>query len=190
MKRLGLVSLVGACAAVYFAPVGGAQEAPKHAIPQIAGDLGSIPGKLEEYDVILGPDKDAADWWAGAPSVVRDTRGVFWLACRMRTAEGQRGRRGYEIRILRSDDGRNFRKVHSILREQVPIPVFERPSMLLDPSSGRFKLYGCGPWKEGPWAILKFDDVQDPAAFVPQSARPVIVAYTLDRSAIAAGRGI
>jgi hypothetical protein len=153
-----------------------AQEAPHYRIPQVFGDFGGIPEKFEQYEVVLGPDKDEADWWAGAPSVVRDPKGVFWLACRMRTAEGQRGRRGYEIRLLRSEDGRKFRRVHSIRREDVPIPGFERPSILLDPSSGKFKLYGCGPWKEGPWAILKFDDAADPAAFLPSTARPVILA--------------
>jgi hypothetical protein len=94
----------------------------------------------------------------------------------MRTAEGQRGRRGYEIRILCSEDGRVFRKVHAIRREEVPIPGFERPSLLLDPATGKFKLYGCGPWKEGPWAILKFDDAADPTGFLAASARPVIQA--------------
>ncbi|NWG12427.1 MAG: hypothetical protein HXY20_02700 [Acidobacteria bacterium] len=152
-----------------------AQEASPYGVPQVSGDFGVIPDKFGPHEVILGPDKDEADWWAGAPSVVRDAKGVFWLACRMRTAEGPRGRRGYEIRILRSEDGRHFRRIHSIRREDVPIPGFERPSILLDPSTGRFKLYGCGPWKDGPWVILKFDDAADPGAFVPSTARPVIM---------------
>ena len=170
--------LVSACALLTLISRGSlvAQEAAPYGIPAVSGDFGGLPAKFEQYDVILGPDKDEADWWAGAPSVVRDPKGIFWLACRMRTAEGPRGRRGYEIRILRSEDGRNFRKVHSIPREAVPIPGFERPSILLDPSSGKFKLYACGPWKDGPWAILKFDDAADPTAFLPASARPVIEA--------------
>jgi hypothetical protein len=151
-----------------------AQEAPAFRVPAVTGDFGEVPGKFEQYDVILDPDKDEPDWWAGAPSVVRDRNGIFWLACRMRTAEGPRGRRGYEIRILRSEDGRKFRKVHSIPREAVPIPGFERPCLLQDTASGRFRLYGCGPWKEGPWSILRFDDAAEPTAFVPSSARPVI----------------
>jgi hypothetical protein len=59
------------------------QEAPGFRTPAVRGDFGSIPRKFEQYDVILGPDKDEADWWAGAPSVARDAKGVFWLACRM-----------------------------------------------------------------------------------------------------------
>ncbi len=151
-----------------------AQEAVRTIDPQVRGDFGGIPQKFESYDVVLGPDKDEADWWAGAPSVVRDGEGVFWLACRMRTAEGPRGRRGYEIRILRSPDGRSFQKAHSILRTDVPIPGFERPSILRDPVTGNFKLYACGPWKEGPWAILKFDDVDHPEKFAASSVHPVI----------------
>ena len=44
-----------------------------------------------------------------------------------------RGLRGYEIRILKSEDGIKFKKVHAIKREKVPIPGFERPALLIDP---------------------------------------------------------
>jgi hypothetical protein len=141
---------------------------------EISDILGRISEKFRRYDVILEPDKDEAEWWAGAPSVVRDREGTFWMACRMRTADSPRGLRGYEIRILRSDDGIDFEKAHSIRREDVPIPGFERPALLIDPKSGRFKLYGCGPWRSGPWSIIKFADAPDPTQFDPASARVVI----------------
>lgn len=144
------------------------------ASPDLSGAYGALPKTAESFDVILRPDKDEAEWWAGAPSVMRDKEGVFWLACRMRTAEGTKGLRGYEIRILRSEDGVKFEKAASILREQVPIPGFERPALLTDPVTGKCKLYACGPWKEGPWSVIKFDDADSPAAFNPASARPVI----------------
>jgi len=143
-------------------------------VPEVEGFFGSIPQKFQAYDVILKPDKDEAEWWAGAPSVVRDRQGVFWLACRMRTADSPRGLRGYEIRILRSEDGIRFKRVHSIPREEVPIPGFERPSLLIDPETGQFKLYACGPWKQGPWCIIKFADASDPTKFRPSSAKVVI----------------
>ena len=142
--------------------------------PRIEDLFGNIPQQFQNYDVILKPDKDEAEWWVGAPSVVRDSKGVFWLACRMRTADSPRGLRGYEIRILRSEDGIHFKKVHHILREDVPIPGFERPALLIDPKTGRFKLYACGPWKQGPWSIIKFDDADDPTQFQPSSAKVVI----------------
>jgi len=144
------------------------------ALSSIQGQFGAIANKFRQYRVILEPDKDEAEWWAGAPSVVRDSGGTFWLACRMRTADSPRGLRGYEIRILRSRDGIHFEKVHAIRRQDVPIPGFERPSLLIDPKSGRFKLYACGPWQSGPWSIIKFDDVADPTRFDPASAKVVI----------------
>ena len=144
------------------------------AVPNVQDHFSNIAQKFQNYDVILKPDKDEAEWWAGAPSVVRDRKGVFWLACRMRTANSPRGLRGYEIRILCSEDGIYFKKVHRILREDVPIPGFERPSLLIDPQTGRFKLYVCGPWKQGPWSIIKFDDADDPTQFEPSSAKVVI----------------
>ena len=97
-------------------------------IPQVAEQLKIFTDKFAEYDVVLKPDKDEAEYWAGAPSVARDKDGIFWMAARMRSPEYPRGLRGYEIRILRSEDGINFEEYHSILREEVPIPGFERPA--------------------------------------------------------------
>ncbi len=144
--------------------------------PAVEALFGATATPFERYDVILKPDVVAPEWWAGAPSVVRDQTGTFWMACRMRTADAPRGLRGYEIRLLRSDDGIHFEKVHALLREDIPIPGFERPALLIDPQSGKFKLYGCGPWREGPWTIIKFDDVDSPELFDAATARPVVTA--------------
>lgn len=143
-------------------------------IPEVTGIYGAIPKTFETFDVILKPDSDQPGWWAGAPSVVHDKQRGFWLACRMRTGEGERGLRGYEIRILYSNDGLHFTKVHSIYRDAIPIPTFERPALLIDPHSKKFKLYGCGPWQGGPWCIIKFDDVDTPDQFRPDTAKVVI----------------
>jgi len=153
------------------------------------GPFGDIAARFREYKVILEPDRDRPEWWAGAPSVARDKAGTFWLACRMRTADSPRGLRGYEIRILRSDDGIRFEKVLSIRREDVPIPGFERPALLSDPATGRFKLYACGPWRDGPWSIIRFDDANNPAQFDPASARVVIAppAPSHDRDIVTEG---
>lgn len=170
-----LAFLVAIPALVYSARAGSEDRIPSDLeIPTAGTEFGSVPEKFTEYQVILEPDQNKPEWWAGAPSVVRDSRGIFWLACRMRTAEAPRGLRGYEIRILKSSDGVHFEKVVSIPREQVPIPGFERPSLLIDPQTGKFKLYGCGPWENGPWSIIKFADAADPSEFIPKSAKPVI----------------
>lgn len=131
---------------------------------------------FKTYATVLRPEKDAAEWWAGAPSVVIDKNGIFWMAARMRSPEYPVGLRGYEIRILRSDDGINFQEIRKINRSELPIPGFERPALAIDPITGKFKLYVCGPWKNGPWCILKFDDVTDLANINPSSVRPVIQA--------------
>ncbi len=143
-------------------------------LPALKGQFQEIVKKFSNYEVILRPDKDEPEWWAGAPSVVRDAEGNFWLACRMRTAEGQRGFRGYEIRILKSKDGIHFEKVKSVNREEVPVLGFERPSIVLDPITKKFKLYACSPDKDGVWSIIKFEDVDTPENINPDTARKVI----------------
>lgn len=144
--------------------------------PEIANSLKHISSKFDEYTVVLKPDKDEPEYWAGAPSVVRDDEGSFWMAARMRSPEHPRGLRGYEIRILKSKDGVNFKKVHKIHREDVPIPGFERPALLIDPITKKFKLYACGPWEGGLWSIIKFEDAEDPSKFQANTAKAVIQA--------------
>jgi hypothetical protein len=159
---------------VLILPSGSEEIASAHtSIPQPDPALAAITAKFTEYDVVLRPDKDEAEWWAGAPSIVHDN-GVFWLAARMRTPDATRGLRGYEIRILRSEDGIDFKPVHSIKREDLPIPGFERPALLKDPVTGKFKLYACGPFGDQPWNIIKFDDADSPDQFDPKTARTVI----------------
>ena len=155
------------------APQGYAGQMP--VIPEISSRYFSAAKVFHTYDVILKPDKNEPEWWAGAPSVVRDSDGVFWMACRMRSPEAPRGKRGYEIRILSSRDGIQFETVRQIPRESVPIPGFERPALLIDPVTKKFKLYICGPWQNGPWCILKFADVDKPVDLDPSSVKPVIL---------------
>lgn len=157
------------------------------ALPSVAGaaeshlpEAGTVYGRLGDvftgpYSVVLRPDALKPEWWAGAPSAVVGADNTVWLACRMRRSDLPRGLRGYELRLLKSADGEHFEEVKRIAREAVPIPGFERPALLVDPATGKFKLYACGPWKEGPWSIIKFDDADDPSEFNPTTARPVIV---------------
>jgi hypothetical protein len=125
----------------------------------------------------MRPDRDEADWWAGAPSVTLGPDGRTFMAARMREALSPRGRRGYEVRILVSDDGVEFEAVARLKREDVPIKGFERPALIYDPSREVFRIYLCGPWPMGEreeWCILRLDDVKDPAGFDPSTARPVL----------------
>ena len=146
---------------------------------QVRADLpeayASYLEQFDTYDVVLESPKDEAQYWAGAPSVLRDKDGVFWMASRMRSPEHPVGLRGYELRILKSADGVHFEQVHTIKREDVPIAGFERPVLLQDHETGQYKLYGCGPWGDNlEWSIIKFADAGSPTEFVPSTAHPVI----------------
>lgn len=142
----------------------------------------TLPQALQKYDTVLQPPKLEAEWWAGAPSVVQDQDGTFWMACRMRSPEYPRGLRGYEIQLLKSENGVEFDLVNSIHKDSVPIDGFERPALLIDPQTGKFKLYVCGPWKGGAWSIEKFDDTDDLAQIDLESLHPVIEPKTLSYS--------
>jgi hypothetical protein len=137
--------------------------------------LQDVAAAISDYEVVLEPDENTPEWWAGGPSVTVSDDGIFYLAGRMREGKSPRGSRGYEIRILKSMDGLNFAPIHSIRREDAGVPVFERPALRRDPNTGKYKLYGCAGLEKG-WAILKFRDVDEPADFDPRTARPILVA--------------
>jgi hypothetical protein len=141
--------------------------------------LDSLIQQLNDYTVILKPDENKAEWWAGAPSVARGADGTFFLAARMRNDESPKGRRGYETRILQSADGVHFEEAARLRRDDVGVPGFERPALRRDPNTGKFKLYSCTDYGKG-WRILKFDDAEHPAEFDPCSARTVLSVETPD----------
>ena len=128
---------------------------------------------MKEYKTILEPEKNEKDWWAGAPSVVLTTEGRFLLAARMREADSPRGRRGYEIRILESNDGESFSTIKKIHRDDANVSVFERPSLVQNPLTKKFLLFGCSALKSG-WGIWKMDEVEDPDQIDPSTLTPVL----------------
>jgi hypothetical protein len=141
--------------------------------------LDEVVSAMSRYEVILEPDEDTPEWWAGAPSALLSQDGTFYLAARMREGRSPRGRRGYEIRILKSTDGRRFEVINRILREEAGVPGFERPCLVQDPRSGRYRLYACAGFERG-WAIIKFRDADDPAAFDARSWKQVLAAQYPD----------
>lgn len=137
--------------------------------------------RWSEYTTVLRPERDEADWWVGAPSIAIGPSGRTYMAVRMREAISPRGRRGYEVRVLASDDGVRFEPIAHLKREDVPIRGFERPALLYDEKREVFRIYLCGPWPydgEGSWCILRLDDVRHPSEFDPSTARPVLCAGT------------
>jgi len=137
--------------------------------------LQRIVEQLAQYEVVLRPDRNEAEWWAGAASVLRGPDGVFYLAARMRHGDSPKGERGYETRILKSTDGVHFDVLRRITREDAGVSGFERPALVMDPDSGRFKLYSCTGLERG-WGILKYGDAEEPSAFDPATVRPVLTA--------------
>jgi hypothetical protein len=135
--------------------------------------LEEIPNFCKQYTTVLEPDKNEPEWWAGAPSVVRTADGIFYLAARMREGQSPRGRRGYANRILKSTDGIHFSVVKEIHRDQAGVGGFERPALVQDPRTKKFRLYGCSPLQSG-WGIWKLDDVDDPANFNPKTLWTVL----------------
>lgn len=146
--------------------------------------LERIAAAAAAYHIVLEPDEDTPEWWAGAPSVCRAPDGTFFLACRMREGNSPRGLRGYEVRILASDDGVRFEPIHRLRRADAATPGFERPALVRDPHSGAYRLYGCAPLADG-WAIIKWDDVDHPSRFEARSARPVLQAAPAEDPAFA-----
>jgi len=128
---------------------------------------------LARYQVILEPDQNTPEWWAGAPSVVRGDDGSFYLAARMREGHSPRGMRGYEIRILQSRDGYHYEPILHLRREDVRVPGFERPALVRVPETGLYRLYLCAGLERG-WAILRCEDTQDPARLDPHTVRRVL----------------
>ena len=130
---------------------------------------------VSRYETVLEPDEDTPEWWAGAPSVCRTDDGTFYLAARMREGNSPRGSRGYEMRLLKSANGRSFSRIHSLKREDAGLPGFERPALVQDPVSGRFRLYGCANLGPG-WGVFKLEDVADPAEFNVATRQTVLQA--------------
>ncbi len=128
---------------------------------------------MADYKIVVNPDNLKAQWSVGAPSLLLTEDGVFYLAVRMRDGDSPLGKRGYEIRILKSDDGIHFRPVLHIDREDVGVSTFGRPALVRDPGTGKFKLYCCTKKRFG-WHIIKFDDCDNPADFDPESVRCVL----------------
>ncbi|MBD3350328.1 MAG: hypothetical protein GF364_02475 [Candidatus Lokiarchaeota archaeon] len=136
-------------------------------------DRTDLINALTDFKTIVEPEKDEENWWAGAPSVVFDAKDhKFWLAVRMRTGEGRRGSRGYEIRILNSNNGEDFSIVKKIHRKEMDVQVFERPALIMLPNK-KFRLYGCSSFL-GQWVIWKLDDVEYPMDLDPTTMEIIL----------------
>ena len=141
--------------------------------------LTRIVEQLADYQVVLQPERDAPEWWAGAPAVCVDPDGAVWLVARMRSPERPKGERGYALWLLRSEDGIAFVKVCAWTREEAGILGFERAALVRNPATGRYRLFYCTD-PGGGWVILACDEADSPEAIAIASGKPVIAAKPLD----------
>jgi len=125
---------------------------------------------LSKYDVVAEPPKPVEDFWAGAPSVIEDSKGVIWLAYRKGIMENSV--RKSDLYLARSEDGINFETIHEWKAESFGCIRTERASFLVDPWTKQFKLYITRDALEKPpgtpefqWDIAKLADVDSPAKF-------------------------
>jgi len=135
--------------------------------------LDQIAAQLADYEVVLRPERDEAEWWAGAPAVCVDSDGTVWLVARMRSPERPKGERGYALWLLRSGDGIRFEKVRVWPREEAGVNGFERAALVRDPSTGKYRLFCCNDPGSG-WQILACAEADSPEAIDIATARPVI----------------
>ncbi len=135
--------------------------------------LKTLVDALADYHIVLRPDQELPEWWAGAPSVALGPDGTFYLAVRMREGNSPRGRRGYEVRLLASRDGLHFEPFLHLTREAAGVPGFERPALVFDKATGLFRLYLCAGLDSG-WTLLALDPVADPHDFDLSTLRPVL----------------
>jgi hypothetical protein len=89
----------------------------------------------------------------------------------MREAISPRGKRGYEIRILQSNDGINFEVIHQIKREDAIVPVFERPALVKE-RDNKIWLFGCSEI-DGLWTFWHLDPFENPTQFNPKTLKQI-----------------
>jgi len=116
---------------------------------------------VSKYYRIASPPKPVEWYWVGAPSVILDENsGEYWLAYRVRNRE----KRGYEVHLVKSSNGVTFKTVKIFRKEEAGLISLERPALLKDPWSGKFRIYLSGNTKDG-WSIYRLDEVEDPVDF-------------------------
>ncbi len=115
----------------------------------------------EEYEVVYTPPCKEEGCWTGAPSVLKDDEGRFWMAHRNRNPEV----RGFAVVISRSDDGKNFKPVNEIEKSKLGVQSLERPVLFRNSFSGKFELYlSADPFHYG-WHLVKLKNAELPSEF-------------------------
>lgn len=129
---------------------------------------------------LMTPDGTGEGHWIGAPSA-HYYHGRTLLAVRERTPE----ERGHTVGIYERIDG-EYQERSRIAAADLNVRSIERPALTTDPDSGQLKLYVPVDKHRNCWHIEKLDDVDDPEAFDPGTARRVLApdAGSADRATV------
>lgn len=152
---------------------GGGDQVSRTTQPLQRGLTLPLPS-VENGTVVVPAPWPGPGSWAGAPHASL-VDGVFWLAYRVRAAEGpeREQTRGVETVVARSEDGLLFETVAVVGREGFDTDSFERPCLVRRPDGG-WRLYICcaRPRSKGWW--VEALDADDPAG-LPTGHRTVVM---------------
>ena len=128
-----------------------------------------FPLDLSKYQVIVDSESEGEGSWTGGCSCLKDKDGMIYLAYRVRNLK----KRGYKLCIVSSEDGIHFDMIKSMFKQDFGVvDSLERPCLLQDPKTGKYKLYLCLD-KRGEWLIYKLEEADSPSSFDPATARKV-----------------
>jgi hypothetical protein len=125
-----------------------------------------------DAELVVPPADPGPGSWAGAPSVLPDDEGVWWLAYRMRRPVGQG--RGYANVVARSADGVRFEPVARVTSDAFGAESLERPALVRTPE-GRWRLYvSCATPGTKHWRVelLEAATVEELTGAEPRTVLP------------------
>ena len=126
------------------------------------------PAAFGNAEVILAPDGDGEGHWVGAPCVHRHD-GTAYLAARWRTPD----ERGHTVAIYEYTDG-TLSEETTVTADELGVVSIERAALCTHPQTGALQCYLPVDRGGNDWVIQKLADVDEPAAFAPETARTVL----------------
>ncbi len=126
---------------------------------------------LDQREIIRQPMSRGVGHWVGAPSIFVDGE-IIYLTYRYRRPRGEG--RGFEARVARSVDGRQFEDVWAIRQEQLNTSSMERFAMTRAGDTYLLYVSYVDP-EDNRWRIDVLE-APSPEAFDPACRRPALTA--------------
>src|SRR5690242_8310854 len=92
-----------------------------------------VPVPAGDGETVVAPPGNGPGFWAGGPSAVATSNGIY-LAYRLRRPVDMG--RGYAIVVAHSTDGVELQPLVTLSKEQFVTASFERPSLVSCPGGG------------------------------------------------------